>query len=117
MLPRMRIASALPLCLVGLVLFTAPLRGDEPKKAEQPLDQATVVAALEKDGRVTFDGGTVVATYDYTVDGDSVEAIANRPKVTPDEDRGFKDVISRRRPNRFPPGRRLAVTSPSGNPL
>ena len=60
--------------LVGLLLCTGTL------PAQQPLDLAKVVEALDKDGRVALDKGNVLAlTYDYTVDGDSVEAIAFRP--------------------------------------
>ena len=48
--------------------------------AQPPLSLAKVVEALEKDGRVALDNGNVLAlTYDYTVDGDKVEAIAFRP--------------------------------------
>jgi dipeptidyl aminopeptidase/acylaminoacyl peptidase len=50
---------------------------------QQPLDLAKIVEALDKDGRAVFDNGKIVAlTYNYTVDGDAVEAIAFRP--TPD---------------------------------
>jgi dipeptidyl aminopeptidase/acylaminoacyl peptidase len=60
--------------LGGLLLCTGTL------SAQQPLDLAKVVEALDKDGRVALDKGNVVAlTYDYTVDGDAVEAIAFRP--------------------------------------
>jgi dipeptidyl aminopeptidase/acylaminoacyl peptidase len=39
-----------------------------------------VVEALDKDGRVALDRGNVLALkYDYTFDGDAVEAIAFRP--------------------------------------
>ena len=48
--------------------------------AQSPLSLDKVVEALEKDGRVALDKGNVLAlTYDYTVDGDKVEAIAFRP--------------------------------------
>src|SRR5262245_66453512 len=48
--------------------------------AQQPLDLAKVAEALDKDGRVALDQGKVLALkYDYTVDGDAVEAIAFRP--------------------------------------
>jgi len=48
--------------------------------AQQPLDLAKVIEALDKDGRVVLDQGKVLALkYDYTADGDAVEAIAFRP--------------------------------------
>jgi dipeptidyl aminopeptidase/acylaminoacyl peptidase len=48
--------------------------------AQQPLDLAKVVEALDRDGRVALDQGKVLALkYDYTADGDAVEAIAFRP--------------------------------------
>jgi dipeptidyl aminopeptidase/acylaminoacyl peptidase len=48
--------------------------------AQTPLSLAKVVETLEKDGRVALDNGNVLAfTYDYSVDGDKVEAIAFRP--------------------------------------
>ncbi|MCE9619162.1 MAG: prolyl oligopeptidase family serine peptidase [Planctomycetes bacterium] len=41
---------------------------------------AKVAEALEKDGRITLDQGRVLATkYDFTFDGENVEAIAFRP--------------------------------------
>jgi pimeloyl-ACP methyl ester carboxylesterase len=62
------------LALAGLLVCTGTL------PAQQPLDLAKVVEALDKDGRVALDRGNILAlTYDYTVDGDSVEAIAFRP--------------------------------------
>jgi dipeptidyl aminopeptidase/acylaminoacyl peptidase len=60
--------------LTSLLLCTGTL------PAQQPLDLAKLVEALDKDGRVAVDRGNVLAlNYDYTVDGDSVEAIAFRP--------------------------------------
>lgn len=48
--------------------------------AQEPLDLAKIIAALDKDGRVSLDKGNVlVVTYNCTVDGDAVEAIAFRP--------------------------------------
>jgi dipeptidyl aminopeptidase/acylaminoacyl peptidase len=48
--------------------------------APQPLDLTKVVDALDKNGRVAFDQGKVVALkYDYSLDGEAVEAIAFRP--------------------------------------
>jgi dipeptidyl aminopeptidase/acylaminoacyl peptidase len=47
--------------------------------AQQPLDLAKVIQALDTDGQVALDQGKVLALkYDYTVDGDAVEAIAFR---------------------------------------
>lgn len=60
--------------LAGLLAVTADL------PAQQPLDLARVTEALDKDGRFAFDKGHILALkYDYTVDGDAVEAIAFRP--------------------------------------
>jgi dipeptidyl aminopeptidase/acylaminoacyl peptidase len=51
-----------------------------PQPPQQQLDLAKVVEALDKDGRVVFDQWKVLAlTYDYTADGEKVEAIAFRP--------------------------------------
>lgn len=48
--------------------------------AQQPLDLAKVGEALDKDGKVTLGKGTILLQkYDFTVDGDAVEAIAFRP--------------------------------------
>jgi len=60
--------------LTGFLIVAAGAR------AQQPLDLAKVTEALDKDGRFAFDQGKVLALkYDYTVDGDAVEAIAFRP--------------------------------------
>lgn len=65
--------------IAALCLACMPLCAD-PLPAQQPLDLAQVVDGLDKNGRFAFDGGKVLAlTYDYTADGDAVEAIAFRP--------------------------------------
>jgi len=48
--------------------------------AQQMIDLATVVAKLEKDGKYTLErAGVEIVKYDFTVNGDAVEAIAFRP--------------------------------------
>jgi dipeptidyl aminopeptidase/acylaminoacyl peptidase len=48
--------------------------------AQHPLDLAKVIQALDKDGRVALDQGKILALeYNYSVDGDKVEAVAFRP--------------------------------------
>src|SRR5262249_30109940 len=62
------------LALAGLLLCSPTL------SAQQPLDLPKVAEALNKDGRVALDKGNVLALkYDYSENGDKVEAIAFRP--------------------------------------
>jgi hypothetical protein len=64
----------LTISLIGL-LFCPGL-----VSAQQPLDLAQIVETLDKQGQVTLDQGQVlILKYDYTVEGDAVEAIAFRP--------------------------------------
>lgn len=50
--------------------------------AQQPLELGKVVEALERDGNISLDNGNVlIAKYDFTVDGDLVEAISFRPST------------------------------------
>ncbi len=60
--------------LMGFVLCAPAAR------AQQALDLAGVVEKLDKDGRVALDrANVVILAYDYTFEGDKVEAIAFRP--------------------------------------
>lgn len=48
--------------------------------AQQPLDLATVADKLNKDGQMTLAGGSILLKkYDFTHDGETVEAITFRP--------------------------------------
>lgn len=62
------------LTLGGFVILNAAA------SAQQPIDLATITERLEKDGRFVFDrANVIVLKYDFTHEGDAVEAIAFRP--------------------------------------
>jgi dipeptidyl aminopeptidase/acylaminoacyl peptidase len=64
-----------PFLIAGLVLLYGPVAS-----AQQPLDLATISSALDKEGKFVFERANVlVLKYDFTCDGDAVEAIAFRP--------------------------------------
>jgi pimeloyl-ACP methyl ester carboxylesterase len=62
--------------LFPIVLATLLTGGAQP--VQKPLDLARVIEALDQNGKLAI-GSVLVLKYDYTVDGDAVEAIAFRP--------------------------------------